>query len=263
MGTDVADQAQQALAKEAFEVERRIVANAQSISVATWELSKDLYELHERGLFRALGYDTLEEFLAMPELGMSRAQFFRLTRTWRDLVVVRQVPEERVRALEPSKVHEVLPKVMKGDAILNDALDDAEHLGFRDLRIKYGTASREDREKARGEKVIRASYEPLGDDTAEPVDDVEGTNGSSPDELTPASEVLDVVANSDDVTAVSEPHTHTLVDVSWQHLAEELAEALWEVALEVAPKEKKKVSGALRQRIYDVIERARGKGLVP
>lgn len=121
----------------AFQLERRIFSCAERTAETTWELAEALYLFHKSGGWGLLGYDTLNEFLAQPELGMSRRQFFSLTRMWRDLVVVRQVEVSQLKRIEPAKVQEVVPAVLRGDVDLYRALGDAEALGHRDLRARY------------------------------------------------------------------------------------------------------------------------------
>lgn len=130
-------QATKAAVDAAFRLEQRIITNTQRASKATWALAKDLYDLHETGAWALLGYETLNEFLARPELGISRSSFFRMTKSWRDLVVVRQIPRQTVEALDPSKVQEVIPAIMRGQVAPETALADAAEMGKGDLRIKY------------------------------------------------------------------------------------------------------------------------------
>lgn len=123
--------------REAFDLEQQIKRAAVAGHVAWWELSRLLYEFHEGGHWRPLGYETLTEFLAQPDLGISRTQFFRMTKLWRDLAVERGVPARVLTSVEPSKVREVAPAIVAGDVTVEDAISDAQALGYRDLRDKY------------------------------------------------------------------------------------------------------------------------------
>jgi hypothetical protein len=165
----------------AFSLEQAILSNARNVSEATWELAGDLYHFHEIGGWSLCGYDTLEEFLARPELGLSRSQFFRLTKAYRDLVVVRKIDVDELKQIEPSKVQEVIPAIMRGSNV-EKALTDAKELGRRDLRTKY--------RKGDEKEGIKPSGKP-------PVDDDE------PDfDADPAAERVEC------------PHCGTLVDPS-------------------------------------------------
>jgi hypothetical protein len=118
-------------------MEQRIKAAASIITGSWWDLAELLYEFHEERRWADLDYDTLNEFLAQPDLGISRALFFQMTRLWRDLAVTRQVDRAVLRELEPSKVREVVPAIMRGDVSIEEALADARDLGHRDMRKRY------------------------------------------------------------------------------------------------------------------------------
>lgn len=133
----ITEKERQEITNLAFDLERKIKAAAAKVHESWWDLSQALYEFHDRGYWSALGYESLDEFLAQPELGISRSQFFQMTKLWRDLVVVKQLPAENLKALEPSKVREVAPSIMRGEVKVEDALDDAASLSFRDVKEKY------------------------------------------------------------------------------------------------------------------------------
>ena len=134
---DLSDDELGALRQEAFELERKIVGGVAAVSKEAWALAAHVYRFHEGGCWGLLGYDTLEEFLAQPDVSMSRTQFFRLSKTYRDLVVVREIPISALEQIDPSKVHEVAAAISRGEVKVEDALADAEKLGARDLREKY------------------------------------------------------------------------------------------------------------------------------
>ena len=116
-------------AKPAFGLESQIKAAFARAAESWWELARLLYEFQEAKAWKGLGYDTLAEFLAQPELGMSTRQFFQMTKLHRDLVVVRQIEPEVLSEVEPSKAREVAPAIMRGDVAVEDALDDARRPG--------------------------------------------------------------------------------------------------------------------------------------
>lgn len=128
---------QQQLTTAAFKTETAIKRGIQATGREMWKLAEAIYRFHEGGMWGLLGADTLEEWLADPEVSMTRTQFFRLSKLWRDLYVVRKLPKKTLRTLDPSKAAEVLPALMKGKVSSEDWLSDVQTLGFRDLRIKY------------------------------------------------------------------------------------------------------------------------------
>lgn len=122
---------------QAFAIETRIKEVCVSISTNWWELAELLYTFHEGGYWSYTDAETLDEFLAQPEIGISRALFFQMTRCWRDLVVTRGVDPETLRTLQPSKVREVVPAIVAGRVEIEEAFADVQSLGFRDLRKEY------------------------------------------------------------------------------------------------------------------------------
>lgn len=145
----------------AFKLERRIKEAAVKVHESWWVLSEALYEFHEAGFWSALGYGSLDEFLAQPDLGMSRSQFFQMTKLWRDLVVVKKLPPGDLKELEPSKVREVAPAIMKGEVLPEDALADAEELSYRDVKVKYRPEEQaKTGQKADGSTPLDAASEP-------------------------------------------------------------------------------------------------------
>jgi len=125
------------LVKEAFELEREIKARKAAAHEAWWDLAESLYQLHEMRGWELLGYETLAEFLAQPEIGLSERSFHYAVRTWRDLAVVRKLPPSELKEVEPSKAREIVPAIMAGQVKAEDAIADAKQLSYRDVKEKY------------------------------------------------------------------------------------------------------------------------------
>jgi hypothetical protein len=83
----------------------------------------------------ALGYDSLGQYLASPEIGMSRSTFYSLADIWEQYV--EQGGQDERRLCAPSKLEVPLAALKAGDVTPEEALEDAETLGLRDLRAKY------------------------------------------------------------------------------------------------------------------------------
>lgn len=150
-------------AQRAFALETTIRGVWADTHEGMWRVAEALYEFHELEGWRFLGADTLNEWLAQPELAMSRRQFFLLSKMWRDLAVVRKVPTSALKQLPPSKVAEVLPAINRG-ADLKKALADVKSMGARDLRREY-----------RGER----EQEPPKDDNGATPESHDGSGGES------------------------------------------------------------------------------------
>ena len=87
--------------------------------------------------WRLLGYESLEEWLGDPAVGLTRTHFFRLTGLWRELVVERVVPHAGLRGVDMDKLDTALPAVKRGEVEPDEAIADAHALSRSDLQQKY------------------------------------------------------------------------------------------------------------------------------
>ena len=172
----------------AHETEDRITTAVGKGKEAYWEMAEALYEFEDDGGWKALGYESLNEWLAQPEVGLTRSTYYRAIQMWKKFAVERRVAPARLRALDPAKVQEVLPALEKGTVLLSDALDDAEALGKLDIREKYRPSKPQHIESADGEpevdedEYIRDRVQELSEAPAS------ASNGSEPEE---APEAID------------------------------------------------------------------------
>jgi hypothetical protein len=123
--------------EECFLLEQTIKDCIQQGRAAMWELMKGLHDFNEAKGWEVLGYENQGDWLAQPEVGMSRRHFFRLVRTYRDTVIERSIPMERMAELEPSKVEIVLPAIEAAVVTVDEGLEDARSLSVSDLRTHY------------------------------------------------------------------------------------------------------------------------------
>jgi hypothetical protein len=108
---------------------------------AMWATAEALYHFDEESAWTVLGYRSRAEWLADPEVAMTERSYQRLVRVWREAVVRREIDPSSLARLDVSKVEIVLPAVERGWSQLAEALADAEALGWRGLRRKYGRPS--------------------------------------------------------------------------------------------------------------------------
>jgi hypothetical protein len=128
------------LIARAFDLERLIKAAKAKAHAAWWELAEGLYHFHDLRGWTLLGHETLAEFLAQPDLGMSERSYYNAVRCWRDLVKVKGLPPSDLKKVEPSKVNLVIPAIMSGNVAPKKALADASALSFRDVAERYSPA---------------------------------------------------------------------------------------------------------------------------
>jgi hypothetical protein len=88
-------------------------------------------------LWKTLGHDSFEAWLADPVIDLSRSWVFTLVSVYSELVVLQKVPEESLRGLNPSKLQDVLPVVRKRALPVGNVLADVESLSRGDLRERY------------------------------------------------------------------------------------------------------------------------------
>jgi hypothetical protein len=105
-------------------------------------LAEVLAEFHAERGWELLGYEKgtagLNTYLAEPDRGMKRRHYFRLIEMHRELREVRGVGADTLEGIEVSKVVEVLPAIRDGKVSVEEGLEDARSMGWRDLRAQYG-----------------------------------------------------------------------------------------------------------------------------
>jgi hypothetical protein len=201
-------------AERCYKLEQGIKRAMLSGREAMWDLARNLHEFDEESGWTALGYDSLKDWLADPEVGLSRATFFRLVQTYRELAVRRQLPEATLGELEVSKVQIILPKLKAGSVKLTDAIEDVKTLGARDLRSKYlrrpDPADLEPPDDGDGLATTQRASSRLNVETDEPVvgDIVEATAAQDAINDATAEAIVDaevVEAEDGNPTTITEP----------------------------------------------------------
>lgn len=127
----------EASARFAHDIDQRLKANVKRLKSMWIELARDLYRFHVGELWRDLGYDSFERWLAEPELDLGRRWVYDLIAFYKQLVVDRQVDPAQLEGIGVSKVREVLPAIRRGQVTLDEALADARELRRVDLEERY------------------------------------------------------------------------------------------------------------------------------
>lgn len=135
--SDDLDRSKQEEAEEAFAIESQIKQAMADGRDALWRLAESLYLFDEAKGWHALGYENLSHWLAEADVSITRPTYYRYVRTWRKLVVQKQIDANRIRQLDQAKVAIVADKIAANEVLVEDALNDVESLGARDLREKY------------------------------------------------------------------------------------------------------------------------------
>lgn len=131
-------EAQRQQAEVAHKIETRIKQTARAMRTHWIRMAEDLFRFQQMEMWRHLGHDSFDAWLADPEVALERRWTYQLIATWRELVVRRNVDPVKLERVEPSKVQEVLPAIRRGYIDIEEGLADAESLSRTDLRQRYG-----------------------------------------------------------------------------------------------------------------------------
>lgn len=134
---ELTPQEQEAEARLCYGIHNNVVAALREGRASLWKLAEHLADFDEHAGWSRLGYDTKTAWLADPDVGLTQRTYRRLIRAWRVLHGRFGLDRPTLASLELSKVDIVLPAIEKGSRSLQDAIDDVQTLGARDLRETY------------------------------------------------------------------------------------------------------------------------------
>lgn len=133
--------AEEVAAKSAFEVDFRVKQNVRKMRTLWVAIAEDLFKVWEQELWKDLGFGGFEDWLAQPEVAISKRHSYGLVEAWRELVVKRAVTPAQLEGVGIGGLREVLPAIRRGFVDVDEGLTDARELGRADLRHKYGSSS--------------------------------------------------------------------------------------------------------------------------
>jgi hypothetical protein len=177
-----------------------------------------------------------------------------MTQAYRETVVRRQIPMSAVESVDYSKVSVVLGKVRQGKVDVQEALDDARELGWRDLREKYRiptTDVPDPRDYDGGDDEDDEFTGPsAGTSDLQGEDAAEALNGSQ-------AVVIDVEPNDE---SEDEPTQNAVGVLSTFAVGQRVAAFLVWVQAEMAPEHKKRMGADRRATLQALIEACRDEG---
>ena len=138
---------------DAHDAHTRLVFGIKASHLALSAVAQACHEIHEQQAWSELGYDTLSDYLASPEIGMSRSAFYDLCAIWERYVLEGGADPQALQAGGPSKLVVPIPAIKSGEVTVEEALEDVEALGLRDLREKY--QGEKDEKSKRPDKLAR------------------------------------------------------------------------------------------------------------
>lgn len=168
---------------EAKHLENEIKLQLRKTREGLWRSAKALYEFQEISGWTALGMKQ-REWLAQPDIGITREDFFDYTRMYRVMCVQKGVPFEELIGLHHSKVRLVLSAVEQERVSLSKALEDVREHSASDIRDEYiGSGTRG---KRGGPMIGENGGQP--DDGAEEPPIIDGRAETVPEPVAPEPE---------------------------------------------------------------------------
>jgi hypothetical protein len=134
---DVVPRADEIAARHAYEVQGRIKETQRRIKEAWIDLARDLYEFSSDRLWKDLGYGSFEEWAADPDIDIGRRWAYELITLYKSLVIQHEIAPERLVAIAPAKLQEVMPALRRRQISVEEALSDAQTLSVADIRDRY------------------------------------------------------------------------------------------------------------------------------
>jgi hypothetical protein len=128
---------EQEKATTAAALERRVKASIAGLRQGWVELAGHLYHFWRINGWEALGHRSVGEWLADPQIGLSRSTAYRFKEAYRELVVHRGIDPERLGQIDMTKIVATLPAVRREQVEPERAIADAEALTWRDLQERY------------------------------------------------------------------------------------------------------------------------------
>lgn len=126
-------------ANAAHELRERIRQHLHAERSGWVELAGLMHTVHGHSVYRELGADSFQDWMAQEDIGRSRG--YLLVSVWQTMVVDGGVHWTDLQGTELSKYIWVLRPVRRGEASPLDALLDVRALSRSDLREKYGVVS--------------------------------------------------------------------------------------------------------------------------
>lgn len=147
---------------EAFQLEQAIKQDLVDAHQAWWKLAQTFWVFRQGRYWLDLKYNTIDEFLAQPDVGVTRSTFFRFVQAWDEFHVRREIEPEVLQEIEPSKALVILPAVRDGKVEPEQAVADATAMGYRDLRQHYKPQPNGGKSEAEDDSTsLDASAEPV------------------------------------------------------------------------------------------------------
>jgi hypothetical protein len=145
----------QEAAQVAQEAHQKVLDGLHAVNLGLACAAEGCYLLHQSTGWRALGYDTLREYLAAPEVTMSRSMFYALSLIWQRYVLDGGLEPTLLGDAERTKLEVPLPALGKGVVTAEKAVADAASLTRTELEVLYAELCNDDSESSKNGKESR------------------------------------------------------------------------------------------------------------
>ena len=115
----------------------RLLRGLWTKNLANSVVAEACYDISRDKSWTDLGYESLAEFLASPEITMTRSNFFRMAQIWELWVLDGGVDPQQLGVASPSKFAIPMRAIGANEVGVAEAFADVETLAARDLREKY------------------------------------------------------------------------------------------------------------------------------
>jgi hypothetical protein len=127
----------EAAAKAAHEAHEKVMQGLRAVRLGLAAAAEGCHDLHRSEGWRALGCETLAEYLAAPEVTLSRPKFYALSEIWARYVEAGGIDPSLLGGADRTKLEVPLPALGQGLVTAEQAVADATSMAREDLRARY------------------------------------------------------------------------------------------------------------------------------
>ena len=148
------------LADEAYENHNLLSRLCTSTEAYNLEIGRLLYEINKAELYKNLGYDTFNSYIAQPEFHLSRAMAYMYKHVWERFVIELGIDPKELAEAGISKLQAVLPFAEPNNAA--DLISKAKGLSRSDLKAELDEMFETEKRPSKGLYIVLVEGEYYG-----------------------------------------------------------------------------------------------------
>jgi hypothetical protein len=146
----------------AFHRHQQLLQGLATTRLGLADIAEACHEIQAGKLWQQLGYDKLADYLADPDITLTRREFFRAAAIHEAYVLGAGVDADVLELAPASKWEAALPGASDPSVPADEVVVDVQTLGIQDLRVKYrgqdeGASSHSERCEKCGQVIRRAA----------------------------------------------------------------------------------------------------------